>query len=136
MRRTLTVALTLLAALALSVLSAVVAFAGHPHFVGEPVVTVAGSTVTVTGKEAGLGNEAQIHVTLTADAECVNRGGHNPSAANKTTVSAAGDFPVQNGKAEFSLSATAAFQPNCSPPMSAVFSNVVVEDAANGLRFP
>ena len=133
MKRTLAVALTLIATLALS---AVAVSAGNPHFVGEPVVTISGNTITVTGKEAGLGNEAQIHVTLTADAQCVNRGGNNPEAANKTTVSAAGDFPVQSGKADFSLSATAAFQPNCSPPMSVVFSNVVVEDAANGLRFP
>lgn len=123
-------------ALALTLVAAYPAWAGNPHFVGDPVVTVSGNTLTVTGKEAGLGDEDQIHVTLTADAQCVNRGGNNPSAANKTTVSAAGDFPVQNGKAEFTLTATAVFQPDCSPPMSVVFSNVVVEDAANGLRFP
>jgi hypothetical protein len=129
----LTAALT---AAVLTIALAVPAWAGNPHFVGDPVITVSGSTVTVTGKEAGLGNEEQIFVTLTADAQCVNRGGNNPDAANKSTVTASGTFPVQNGKADFSLTGTAVFQPNCSPPMTVVISNVVVEDAANGLRFP
>jgi hypothetical protein len=61
-------------------------------------VTVSGNTVTVSGKEAGLGDEAQVHVVLTATAECFNGGGNHPKAANKTSVTAAGDFPVQNGK--------------------------------------
>jgi hypothetical protein len=49
------------------------------------------------------------------------------------SVSAAGDFPVQNGKADFTLSATAAFQPECSPPMTVVFTDVTVTDTTNGL---
>ena len=43
---------------------------------------------------------------------------------NKASVSAEGTIPVLNGKADFSLSATATFQPNCTPPM--VFSDVTV----------
>ena len=132
MKKIVAVSLSVVLALAL----VAVAWAGNPHFVGDPVITISGNTVTVTGKEAGLGNEDQIHVTLTADAECVNRGGNNPNAANKTSIAVGGDFPVQNGKAEFTLTGTATFQPNCSPPMTVVISNVVVEDAANGLRFP
>lgn len=132
MKKIIAVSLSVVLALAL----VAVAWAGNPHFVGDPVITISGNTVTVTGKEAGLGNEDQIHVTLTADAECVNRGGNNPNAANKTSIAVGGDFPVQNGRAEFTLTGTATFQPNCSPPMTVVISNVVVEDAANGLRFP
>lgn len=109
------------------------AFAGSPHFVGTPVATISGNTVTVTGKEAGLGNEAQIHVEVTADAACINPGGNKPRAANKESFAAAGDFPVQNGKANFSLTVVATFEPSCSPPMSVVWSNIVVTDAANGL---
>ena len=107
--------------------------AGNPHFVGSPTLTRSGNTLTVTGKEAGLGNEDQIHIVLTATAECINRGGKNPSAANKQSVSAAGDFPVQNGKANFTLSVTATFQPNCSPPMTVRFTNVTVTDTTNGI---
>ncbi len=112
------------------------AFAGNPHFVGDPVISSSGNTLTVTGKEAGLGDESQIHVTVTADALCINGGGNHPKATNKTSATAAGDFPVQNGRAEFTLTATAVFQPPCDPPMTVRFENVVVTDAANGLTFP
>ena len=109
------------------------AFAGSPHFVGTPTASIDGNTVTVAGKEAGLGNEEQIHVEVTADAQCVNRGGNDPQAGNKQSFAASGDFPVQNGKANFSVTVVATFQPNCSPPMSVRWSNIVVTDAANGL---
>ena len=111
-----------------------VAFAGSPHFIANAfTVTQDGNTLTVTGKEAGLGDEEQIHVVLSATAECINPGDHHPKAANKTSVSAEGDFPVQNGKADFSLTATATFQPDCSPPMSVVFTNITVTDTTNGI---
>jgi hypothetical protein len=43
-------------------LTATSAWAGSPHFVGTPKVTQSGSTLSVSGKVAGLGNETQIHV--------------------------------------------------------------------------
>jgi hypothetical protein len=55
---------------------------------------------------------------VTATAECINPGQKHPKAANKESVSAEGDFPVQNDKALFSLTLTASFQPECSPPMT------------------
>lgn len=109
------------------------AFAGSPHFVQGISTSVAGATLTVSGKEAGLGNETQVHIELSADAACINGGGHHPKAANKATFGTAGDFPVQNGKAEFTLSVTAAFSPNCAPPMTVVFTSVTVSDSAHGL---
>lgn len=109
------------------------AFAGSPHFVGTPTATISGNTVTVDGKEAGLGDELQIHIEVTGDAACVNPGGNKPQAGNKESFAAAGDFPVQNGKADFSLDLVATFQPECVPPMSVQWSNIVVTDAANGL---
>ena len=118
--------------LVLLVVSATLALAGSPHFT-SCVVTQEGTTLTTEGKEAGLGNETQVHLVLTAEASCINRGGHNPEAANKDTVTAEGDFPVQNGKALFSLEATAEFQPSCSPPMSVVFSTISVCDVEHGV---
>lgn len=103
-----------------------VAWAGSPHLVGDVAVTRAGDTLTVSGKLAGLGNEPQVHVVVTATATCVNPGDNEPAAANKQTVTAEGDFPVQNGKALFSLDLTAAFAPSCSPPMTVVYSDVSV----------
>src|SRR2546427_10888750 len=115
--------------LAFGGLMASTAWAGSPHFVDGTVIgTRTGNTLTVTGKEAGLGNEAQIHVVLSATALCINGGSNHPKAANKQSVSAAGDFPVQNGRANFSLSVTATFQPECSPPMTVTFTDVTVSD--------
>jgi hypothetical protein len=121
-------------AAALTVGAAGTALAGSPHFVDDQLTaTRTGDTLTVSGKEAGLGDEAQVHVVLSATASCVNPGDNHPQAANKETVSAAGDFPVQSGKADFELSVTATFQPPCSPPMTVEFSDIVVTDTTNGI---
>jgi hypothetical protein len=122
-----------LAGLLMMVLATSVAMAGSPHFVGQISVTRDGNTLTVSGKEAGLGNETQVHIVVTAYAECINPGNNHPQADNKESFSAEGDFPVQNGKALFSLMLTATFQPDCTPPMTLVFSDVTVSDAAHGL---
>jgi hypothetical protein len=124
----------LLAAMLLLCLATTTVFAGSPHFIkSATVVTVSGNTLTVTGKEAGLGDEEQVHIVLTATAQCINPGDHHPKAANKATFSSEGDFPVQNGKADFSLSVVATFQPDCTPPMSVDWLDVTLEDTTNGL---
>ena len=127
--------LIVLAALALAVVAVAVpvAWAGSPHFVNVEA-TREGNSLTVSGKEAGLGNETQVHIEVSATAECINNGGNHPKAVNKEDVTAAGDFPVQNGKAEFSLTLTAHFKPECSPPMTVQFSDVVVEDTSHHVR--
>jgi hypothetical protein len=119
-------------ALALAGLSSP-AFAGSPHFVGTPTATISGDTVTVSAKEAGLGDEAQIHVVLTGTAQCVNPGDNDPQAGNKQTFSTAADVPVQNGKANYTLTVTAVLQPSCSPPMSISWSGLTLTDTTNSL---
>jgi hypothetical protein len=52
---------------------------------------------------------------------------------NKESFTVEGDFPVQNGKANFTLTVTASFQPNCTPPMSVLFSDVEVCDVTNNI---
>ncbi len=111
-------------------------FAGSPHFVGAPVFTTSGNTLTATGKIAGLGNEDQVHVVLTADAACINGGGNHPRAENKGATIAQGDFPVQNGMATFTLSGTAVTDPACNPPMHLVYTNVKVTDTTHGISYP
>jgi hypothetical protein len=130
MRRTVLVFLATLVCLALGTQAA---FAGSPHFVTADA-SRSGNTLTVSFKEAGLGNEPQVHVVLSADALCINPGSKHPKAANKESVQAAGDFPVQNGKAEGTLSVTATFQPECSPPMTVQFTNVSLVDETSGAR--
>ena len=87
----------------------------------------------MSGKEAGLGDESQVHIVVTATALCINGGGNHPKAVNKESVSAEGIFPVQNGKAEFQLSVTATFSPPCSPPMTVEFTDITVTDTTNNI---
>jgi hypothetical protein len=134
MKRILRVAIATLIGLFAFGVAAPVAFAGSPHFVDDTVsATRSGNSITVSGKEAGLGDESQVHIVVSATAACINPGDKHPRAANKQSISAAGDFPVQNGKANFSLTLTATFQPSCSPPMTVVFTNVTVTDTTNGI---
>lgn len=129
MRRLVVIGLVMLLTVAL----APPALAGSPHFVGKTKVDRSGNSLTVSGKIAGLGNEDQVEVRITVDAQCVNPGGNKPSADNKQAFAAAGTFPVQNGKALFELTVTATFKPDCSPPMSVEFSNLVVTDVTHGI---
>jgi hypothetical protein len=118
-------------AFALAAVFAAAAFAGSPHFVTADA-SRSGNTLSVTFKEAGLGNEPSVHIVLSATAQCINNGGKHPKAVNKQSVSAGEDFPVQNGKAEGTVSVTATFQPDCSPPMEVRFTNVTLEDETSG----
>jgi len=122
------------ATLAAMVVGMPAAWAGSPHFVDDTVTaTRTDNSLEVSGKEAGLGDEDQVHIVVSATAECINPGSHHPKAANKASFSAEGDFPVQNGKANFSLTLTATFQPQCSPPMTVRFGDVTVTDETSGI---
>ncbi|MDP9337139.1 MAG: hypothetical protein M3Q30_28015 [Actinomycetota bacterium] len=92
-----------------------------------------GNTLTVTGKEAGLGDETQVNIRVDATAQCINPGDKHPKAANKQSVSGSTIAPVQNGKAEFTVEVTPVLQPDCTPPMTLVFTNVTVTDVDNGI---
>jgi hypothetical protein len=123
MRRPVLVAVLALAAVAIA---APAVWAGSPHFVGQPTATRAGDALTVSGKVAGLGDETQINVAVTADVACVNPGNNLPKAENKGATIAEGTFPVQNGKALFRVTGVGTTSPDCSPPMTLRYSNVVV----------
>jgi hypothetical protein len=126
--------LLLMATLALAVVAmALPAWAGSPHFVGTPTYTISGNTVTVSAKEAGLGDEDQINVTLSGTAECINGGSKHPSASNKTGFATSITAPVQNGQATYTVTGTATFSPACSPPMTLVFTSLVLTDTTNSL---
>lgn len=114
-------------------LAAIPASAGSPHFISCTVVGGSDNSITVASKEAGLGDEDQIVAELRVTAECVNPGGNKPSADNKDEFVTTAVIPVQNGKANYTLTAIATFQPECSPPMSVVLSNPVVVDMTHGI---
>lgn len=125
--------------LGLALMAAAVAAVSNAHFVGTPSLTSSGNTATASGKVAGLGNVDVITVTVTGDAACINPGSKKPQAANKESFSTDVDVPVQNGKAIFNVQLIATFQPDCTPPMSVQWSNLMVTvTAADGtfLQYP
>jgi len=123
----------LMLVLAVGAVAAPAAWAGSPHFVGAVTATRTDNSLTVSGKEAGLGNEEQINILVTATAQCINKGEKHPKAENKESVASEGTFPVQNGKANFTLTVTATFKPSCSPPMTLAFTDVTVTDTTNNI---
>ena len=139
MRRSSKVLLMAIAVFTVLMLTATAAWAGSPHFVSNSITktvsttNTTGDTLTVTGKEAGLGDESQIQVQVTATALCINGGGNHPKAVNKASFSATDTFPVQNGKANFSLTLLAVFSPSCSPPMTVQWQDIVITDLTNGI---
>lgn len=64
------------------------ALAANPHFVSV-TATASGTDLNVSFKEAGLGGGSQQNIRAEADYtavfQCINGGGKNPSAANKST---------------------------------------------------
>jgi hypothetical protein len=122
------VAMTLLAMLALATSAA---WAGSPHFVGQ--CNSHDDSLEVFGKDAGLGDESDVNIKVTATALCINSDGHHPKAVNKESVSAEQSTPVQNGKAVFDFTLTPTFEPECSPPMTVEFTDVTVCDRPSSL---
>jgi hypothetical protein len=124
------------------------ALAQNEHFIRASGSLNNNGTLTVSFKEAGLGTNQNITYVLSADATatyvCVNRGGANPSAQNKTTVagpvSSTGTFNSgKNGSVTASLT--------LSPPPSDIscprgqslelasvsYTNVVLTDTTNNV---
>lgn len=99
--------LTLFVALAVVAIAVPAAFAGSPHFIRNATSSsISGSSLVCKFKEAGLAAGSTETITCSANEqvtyECVNGGGKNPSAANKTTfnssVQGSGDFSAdKNG---------------------------------------
>jgi hypothetical protein len=128
------------------------AHADSPHFVRASGSLNADGSLTVSFKEAGLGTNQLINYALTADATatwvCVNKGGANPSAQNKTTVSgpviATGSFSSgKNGQVTASLTASLTVSPSpsdisCPPGQSlqlafVTYTNVTIADTTNNV---
>jgi len=126
MRKLLFVGAVCVAAGALAVPAA---FATSAHFISANVTSVTSNSLTVAFKEAGLGNSLNsVTITVNATAECINGGSNHPKASNKEAVTASGTFNVSNGQATGSLTVTNTLK--CSPPMTLVWTDVVVSDAA------
>ncbi|NKQ56974.1 hypothetical protein HFP15_29310 [Amycolatopsis sp. K13G38] len=108
-------------------------------------------TLTVAFKEAGLGTNQNIDYLLTADARatyvCVNHGGANPSASNKTEaagpVTAPGTFNSgKNGQVTASLTVSPPSTTLTCPPGQSLqvaqvsYTNVTLTDTTNDVSTP
>lgn len=113
--------LTSAVALATLLSGAGAALADAPKFHSATSSVNGDGALVVSFDERGVGNE-DVTFELTADGEatyaCINRGGKNPSAANKRTmneeVTAGGTFSPRNGRIRESLTA--------GPPSAGDFS--------------
>jgi hypothetical protein len=119
-----------------------------PHFINASA-TLSGANLVVSWKEAGLGDNQTISYTASANANatyvCVNKGGGNPSAGNKTnatgTVTASGSFSSgKNGQitASLTINPPSAGSFSCPSGQSlqlaqVSYTNVFVTDTTNGV---
>jgi uncharacterized cupredoxin-like copper-binding protein len=119
----------LAAALASVALVAGPAAAVSAHWVTVSVTSVTSNSITVSFKEAGLGNSlSSVNISLAGTAECINGGSNHPKATNKESVSASGTFNVSNGNATGMLTMTATLSPPCSPPMEICWTGLSITD--------
>jgi hypothetical protein len=104
-----TVALVVVASLAVLALGATAALADSPHFLSSSfAIDKSTGNLLCSFKEAGLGNTATTaDITCTAATseatyQCFNNGGNHPKAGNKETVGGlvtnTQQFPVRNGQ--------------------------------------
>ena len=134
-------------AIALLALTISTALAAAPHFI-KASASLSGANLVVSFKEAGLGDNQNINFTASADGSatyvCVNNGGGNPSASNKTAVagpvSATGTFNSgKNGTISASLTLHPPFAdigcPNGQKQQlaQASYTNVAISDTTNGV---
>lgn len=133
------------------VAAALPAQAVSPHFVNASA-HLSGTNLVVSFKEAGLGTNQLINYTASADSTvtyvCVNKGGANPSASNKTTisgpVSASGTFSSgKNGNVTASLTLNPPGPGSFSCPSGqslqiaqVSYTNVTITDTTNGITEP
>lgn len=138
----------LFAPLLLVLAVALPAHADSPHF-NKASASLSGTNLNVSFKESGLGNNQLITYVATANATatyvCVNNGGANPSAQNKTTVngpvSATGTFSSgKNGTISqtLTLSPPSAGSFSCPNGQSlqiaqVTYTNVAITDTTNNV---
>jgi hypothetical protein len=147
MTRSSKIATVLVLSLAMLALGATGALADAPKFHSATSSINNAGALVVSFDERGLG-EGNIDYTLTADAtadyQCINRGGHNPSAENKRTfsddVSGGGSFEVKNGRVRASLTAGPLSSGDFTCPsgqrltlVAVSYSNIVLTDTTNGV---
>jgi hypothetical protein len=121
------------AVLTMLVLTVTSVLAVNAHFLYANVTEVTANSITVSFKEAGLGNSvSSVLIELSGNAECINPGSKHPKASNKTGFLVSDIYDVSNGQATGSLKATATTSPSCTPPMTLAWTDLRVTDTWSG----
>ena len=133
--------------LMLVALAAVPALAAAPFFKSATSSVANNGALVVSFDERGLGNE-NITYTLTGEGTatfaCINRGGKNPSAANKQTQSfpvvETASFEVKNGRVVESITSDAPSAGSFSCPggqrlvlAEVSYTNLLLTDTTNNV---
>lgn len=123
------------------------ALAGSAKFHSATSSVNSSGALVVNWDQRGVG-EGDITYTLTADATalyaCINRGGHNPDAANKQSfegdVAGGGSFQAKNGRVQGTLTAGPLQAPEFTCPggqrrvlASVSYTNIVLTDTTNNV---
>lgn len=142
--------MAVVAVLLLMALAIPAAFADSPHFISASASGPnSAGQLSVSFKEAGLGNNQLITYVASADATatyaCINGGGNHPKATNKETVSgpvsASGTFSSgKNGTISQSLTLNPPSAGDFSCPSGqklvlafVSYTNVAITDTTNGV---
>jgi hypothetical protein len=140
-------AIPVVVASALMLMAPMLAAAQNPHFV-KASASESGNNLVCSFKEAGLGSGQEVTITCSAEAtanyQCINKGGHNPSAENKRSVneevSESGDFTAtKSGQVTGSLTVEPPGPGDFTCPkgqtltlVSVTYDNVVLTDETTG----
>jgi hypothetical protein len=145
MRKRSKIGIVLALAVATLMFGASAALAGSAKFHSATSSVDGDGGLVVEWDQRGLG-EGDINYTLDADATalyaCINRGGHNPDAANKQSfegaVTAAGTFEAKNGRVLGTLEAGPLPAPDFTCPggqrrvlAEVTYTNIVLCDTTN-----
>jgi hypothetical protein len=141
------VAIPIVAVSALMLMAPMLAAAQNPHFVNASA-SRSGNNLVCSFKEAGLGSGQEVTITCSAEAtanyQCINKGGKNPSAENKRTVneevSESGDFTAtKSGQVTGSVTVSPPDAGDFTCPsgqrltlVSVTYENVVLTDETTG----
>jgi len=119
MRRTLLAVATLIIMVTISISAA---FAARVHLIGTPTFDDLGTTLRVTGKLAGLGNQ-DVTITVLAtgvgSATCTNRGGNQAPGQNRIPLTTAvsetiSASEIENGNVIFAVTTAEPSQPTAT----------------------
>lgn len=111
----------------LAVASLALIFAANAHFITGPTVSTNSTSLTVSGSIAGLGNQdVTIRLNAVANTTCTNKGGNPPPGQAENINATLSGLHPENGRLNFSITATASNPCPDGMRPAATFSNISI----------